>query len=61
MDHNLIVEQRSQYGATVIYPINDQAIKIAQLLGSKTIPMAKVAQLKSLGFIFVVQSKTVEL
>jgi hypothetical protein len=61
MDNNLIVEQRSQYGSIVLYPVNDQAKHVTNLLRSKTISLQYVEVLKAMGFVFTVQSKTVKL
>jgi len=44
------VEIRFVYGNSLIYPINDNACKFAQLIGKKTLSMKDIEAIKSLGF-----------
>ena len=50
METNLQVQARSVYGVDRIYPLNDQAKKIAKLLNRKTLTSADIVILKDLGF-----------
>lgn len=50
MESLLELQVRSVYGTERIYPINEQARKIAALLGRKTLNKEDVARLQDIGF-----------
>jgi len=50
MNTILEVQVKSVYGQERIYPINDQAKKIAKLLNRKTLTSEDLGVLKSIGF-----------
>ena len=50
MDTILEVQVRTVYGTDRIYPINEQARKVAELVGRKTLTKDDLAKLKDLGF-----------
>lgn len=50
MDQVVEVQVKSVYGTERIYPINDKAHKLANLLGRKTFNKADIDKLKSIGF-----------
>ena len=50
METTLAVQVRSVYGQDRIYPMNEQAKKIADLLNRKTLTKDDLGKLKELGF-----------
>ena len=52
MEIELEVQVKTSYGQDRIYPINEQAKKIVDLLDKKTLTPADVQKLKDLGFKF---------
>lgn len=50
METTIEVQVRSVYGTERIYPMNEQARKIANLLGRKTFTKDDLSRLKAIGF-----------
>lgn len=50
MDFTLEMQVRSVYGTERIYPMNDKARQLADLLGRKTFTKDDLAKLKAIGF-----------
>jgi hypothetical protein len=44
------VSARSVYGSTFLYPANDQAVRLAALVGTKTLTMTTLRLAQSMGF-----------
>lgn len=50
MDQTIEVQVKSVYGQDRIYPINDQAKRMTDLLGRKTLTSADINKIKDMGF-----------
>ena len=50
MQTTITVSLRSVYGVTKAYPANDQAEKLADLVGTKTLTPATLLQAAKMGF-----------
>lgn len=50
MDQIIEVQVKSVYGQDRIYPINDQAKRMTDLLGRKTLTSADISKIKDMGF-----------
>lgn len=57
----MIVEVKNVYGNQVIYPINEIAKTFAKLAGTKTLTIAAVELIKTLGYIVRVSQPVVTL
>lgn len=51
MDNVIQVELRGVYGKILAYPVNEQAHKMAKILGTKTFPRETIKGLQDMGFI----------
>ena len=51
-DKTAIIEERSVYGQTRLYPMNETALLIAKLAGSTTITHDIIRHAKALGYSF---------
>lgn len=54
MNNTLTVEQRSQYGTTVWYPVCDKAKALAKITNTKTLTAKTLHECKNLGLKVVV-------
>jgi hypothetical protein len=52
------VQIKSVYGNELVYPVNENACKFAQLIGKKTLSMRDIAYIKGLGFTIKVIERT---
>lgn len=52
IDSNLQVFAKHVYGNRLIYPYNEEAVKVAKLLGVKSFTKDHIAALRDLGFYF---------
>lgn len=57
----ITVEIKNVYGNQAIYPVCDQAKKLAQLAGTKTLTMESIRIIKSLGYEIKQQSNEIEI
>ena len=55
MNTNAIVEIREVYGNKTIYPVNDTALYLARIAGTKTLTEPTIKNAKALGFTFEVK------
>jgi hypothetical protein len=55
MNNNAIVEIREIYGNRTIYPVNDTALYLARIAGTKTLTEQTIKHAKAMGFSFEVQ------
>ncbi len=55
----LEIEIKNVYGNLLIYPVNDKAELIAQLVKKKTLSENDIAILKELGYTFKVKSHSI--
>lgn len=57
----VIVEFKSVYGNTLVYPICDKAKAVASLLGTKTLTQPAIEIFKVLGYEVVTKSEEIKL
>lgn len=50
MNPRIEVTARSVYGSILLYPANDQATRLAALVGTKTLTVTVLSIAKSMGF-----------
>lgn len=50
MNTLILVQQRNNYGAPAIYPMNEQAKLLAQIAGTKTLTHAALQAAQRMGF-----------
>ena len=50
MQNVITVSLKDVYGTTKAYPANDQAVKLAALVGTKTLTPSTLMQAKAMGF-----------
>ncbi len=55
MNNIVIVEIREVYGNKTIYPVNDTALYLARIAGTKTLTDPTIKHAKALGFSFEVK------
>lgn len=55
MNTNAIVEIREVYGNKTIYPVNDTALYLARIAGTKTLTEPTIRHAKGLGFTFEIK------
>ena len=58
---NIIVEQRSVYGNTKFYPINDLAQQFAELMRQRTFDVQNLADIKRMGMTIIIDQKTISI
>ena len=58
---NIIVEQRSVYGNTKFYPINDLAQQFAELMRQRTFDVQNLADIKRMGMTIIINQKTISI
>jgi len=62
MNTTVEVMIKQVYGRTLVYPINDTALKLRQLIGTdKTIPEDKLKLIKAMGFMIVTKQERIDL
>ena len=55
MNNTAIVEIREVYGNRTIYPVNDTALYLARIAGTKTLTEQTIKHAKALGFSFEIK------
>jgi hypothetical protein len=55
---HITVQVRSVYGNELVYPMDEQAVLFAQLIGAKTFNAAQVRTIRALGYAVHVASGT---
>lgn len=60
MNTRVEVEVRNVYGVPTVYPVNEQAVKLAKLAGSKTLTKRTLVQAEAMGFVVMVVAKPVD-
>jgi len=58
---NVIVEQRSVYGNTKFYPVNELAQKFADLMRQKTFDARNLFDIKNMGMTVIIDQKTISI
>jgi hypothetical protein len=58
---NIIVEQRSVYGNTKFYPVNELAQKFADLMRQKTFDARNLFDIKNMGMTVIIDQKTISI
>jgi hypothetical protein len=58
MNNTAIVEIREIYGNKTIYPVNDTALYLARIAGTKTLTEQTIKHAKDLGFTFEIKQTT---
>ena len=58
---NIIVEQRSVYGNTKFYPVNELAQQFADLMRQKTFDVQNLADIKRMGMTVIIDQKTISI
>lgn len=58
---NIIVEQRSVYGNTKFYPVNELAQRFADLMRQKTFDVQNLADIKRMGMTVIIDQKTISI
>ena len=58
---NIIVEQRSVYGNTKFYPINDLAQQFAELMRQRTFDVQNLSDIKRMGMTIIIDQKTISI
>lgn len=55
MDTIIEVSARSVYGSVLMYPANDQAARLAALVGTRTLTVSTLQHARGMGFIISVK------
>jgi len=53
-----IVKKKEVYGQTLVYPVNETAQLLAQLVGQKTLTTRTIEYGKKLGIVFEMENQT---
>lgn len=56
MENKIVIQIKSVYGNTLIYPMNEQAKLFASIAGQKTLSKDHVEKIKQLGYSVEVQN-----